>query len=295
LANFRTHLTTSGLLGVAYGTASYIGYDMPLPTAMLAGGLVTIGGVVPDVDSDNAIILRESLSLIAAVTPMMLLHRYREWGWSNETMVLVSAVAYLTIRFGLGRILKRYTVHRGMWHSIPAAAIAGLLVYLLCSCTDTPSRLCKTGAIMMGYIWHLVLDEIHSVETTDRGRVRIKRSFGTALKLFSQNTWPNVSVYGKLLLLAFVAMIDGPNPLLDQPIAGGPPSVASNDDHGDKSGPGDSVATPPPASYPLNIYSNQYGESPPARYPPPAGYPPPPSVSPQPHYIPPQRGAPPYR
>jgi membrane-bound metal-dependent hydrolase YbcI (DUF457 family) len=266
LADFQTHLTTSGLLGVAYGVASHWGYEMPLPTAILAGGLVTIGGVLPDVDSDNAIILRESLALVAVVTPMMLLHRYREWGWSHETIVLVSAAAYLVIRFGLGSLLRRYTVHRGMWHSIPAAGIAGLLTYLLCSCTDTPTRMCKTGGIMLGYIWHLVLDEISSFETGPYGRVRVKRSFGTALKFFSNNAWANISTYGKLLVLALLALSGGPTPLLDLDILGGPPHQQV---HQQQDLPGAS----PPAGYPLQIYSGANGEHYPGGYQPPAPLP----------------------
>jgi membrane-bound metal-dependent hydrolase YbcI (DUF457 family) len=286
LADFRTHLTTSGLLGVAYGAASHLGYEMPVPTALLAGGLVTIGGVLPDLDSDNAIILRESLSLIAVVTPMMLLHRYREWGWSNETIVLASAAAYLVIRFGLGSLVRRYTVHRGMFHSIPAAGIAGLLIYLLCSCTDMQTRMCKTGAIMLGYIWHLVLDEISSFETGEHGRVRIKRSFGTALKFFGKNGWANISAYGKLLLLAFIALTSGPAPLLDLEVLGGPGQQQANQ----PADPG-AVLDPrlAPPGYPLHIYSGPNGD----HYP--GAFQPPPPVPVRPGYVPPQPVYPPRR
>lgn len=253
MADFRTHLTTSVFLGTAYGAASHLGYEMPLPTSVLAGGLVAIGGVLPDVDSDNAIILRESLSLVSVMAPMMLLHQYREWGWANETIVLACAIAYLVIRFGVGAALRRYTVHRGMWHSIPAAGIAGLLVYLLCWCTDSRSRWCKAGAIMLGYIWHLVLDEINSVESTDQGRVRIKRSFGTALKFFGNRAWPNISTYGKLIALILIAATTGPSAILDLQFGTGP-EVQSATPHEHPFAAPDPAASPLPPAYPLPTY-----------------------------------------
>ncbi len=54
---------------------------------------------------------------------------------------------------------------------------------------------------MVGYLSHLLLDEIYSVEW-HRGRLRLKKSFGTALKLWSRNRLSNLSVYAKLLILS---------------------------------------------------------------------------------------------
>ena len=36
------------------------------------------------------------------------------------------AATYLLVRFGVSELFKRITVHRGMYHSIPAMLIAGL-------------------------------------------------------------------------------------------------------------------------------------------------------------------------
>jgi membrane-bound metal-dependent hydrolase YbcI (DUF457 family) len=204
MAGFQTHITTGAAVGVAYAWAGHLLYQMPLPTCVLSAGLCTVGSVLPDVDSDNGVILRESLAFVAAVTPMLMLHRFRELGWTNESIVLASAGIYLLIRFVLGEFLKRYTVHRGMWHSLPAAALAGLVVYYLCSCPDQAIRVYKSLGFAIGYTWHLLLDEIYSLLPDGRG-LRVKRSFGTALKLWSGNTWANVSTYGKLL--AMIALI----------------------------------------------------------------------------------------
>ena len=210
MANFPTHIATSALIGAAYGAAGHVGYDVPVPACILAGGLFTIAGVLPDVDSDHAVILRECLTLAAVVTPMMMLDRFRELGWTHETIVLTVSLIYLLIRFGLGEILRRYTIHRGMWHSIPAACIAGLVVYYLCDCPDQRLRLFKSGAMVLGYVWHLILDEIYSFRP-ERGRLRIRRSFGTAFKLWGTQPIANFMTYSLLgIAIAGTAVVEPP-------------------------------------------------------------------------------------
>ena len=204
MANFPTHITTAGLLGAAYATAGHTVYGMPLQSSILAGGLCAVAGVLPDVDSDNAVILRESLSIVSLLTPLLLLDRFQELGWGNETIVLAVSLGYLIIRFGVGEIIRRLTVHRGMWHSIPAALLAGGVIFYICECSGTSIRYFKSGAVLLGYLWHLLLDEFYSIERKRVG-VRLKKSFGTALKLFSSRPSANLISYG--LLFAMVAFI----------------------------------------------------------------------------------------
>ena len=51
MAGFKTHITTSSVLGVAYGATARCLYDVPLPTCLLAGGLCGVSGMLPDLDS----------------------------------------------------------------------------------------------------------------------------------------------------------------------------------------------------------------------------------------------------
>ena len=109
MAGFKTHITASSLMGVGYGAAAYMMYDVPWPTCLLAGGLCGVAGMLPDIDSDSGTPLRESMAFAAAVVPVMLLHRFQQWGLSNEMMILAGAGVYLLIRFGGAALLRRYT------------------------------------------------------------------------------------------------------------------------------------------------------------------------------------------
>lgn len=199
MADFKTHISTSTFCGVIYGGAG-IALGVPWETSLLGGGLCAVAGMLPDLDSDSGIPLRETSMLLAAIAPMMLLHRFEQLGLTHEQLVLAAATVYFLIRFVLVEIFKRYTVHRGMWHSYPAAAIAGLATFLLVSNDEVGLRMFKAGGVVLGFMSHLVLDELWSIE---RGRVgwRLKKSAGTALKFHSKSSWANVSTYGKLIVL----------------------------------------------------------------------------------------------
>ncbi len=207
MADFKTHITTSTLLGVAYGSAGYFVFHVPPAPCFIAGALCSVAGMLPDLDSNSGIPQREMLSFVSVVVPMMMFDRFKAMGLTAEHMVFVAALLYVFIRFGVGWIFRRYTKHRGMWHSIPAAMIAGLVTFLVSLSGDFEIRLFKSWAVVLGFVSHLMLDEIYAVDWQGRG-IRVKKSFGTALKFFSKSKWANFVTYGKLVLLIVLIFSD---------------------------------------------------------------------------------------
>ncbi len=161
-----------------------------------------VSGMLPDLDSGPGRPLHESMAFAAAVVPVMLIHHLQQMGLSHEMIILICAGLYLLIRFGGAALLKYFTEHRGMFHSLPAAAIFGEIAFLLAS-GDNMLRLYKAGAVVLGYMSHLFLDEVYSFEWS-HGRVHLKNSFGTALKIFGHSWWANLSAYAKLAILTLV-------------------------------------------------------------------------------------------
>ncbi len=181
MADFKTHMSVSTTTGVLYAIAGYQN-GIPATTCLLAGGLCSVSGMLPDLDSESGRPLREATTLAAAVVPMLMVDRLQRMGLNHESMVLAAALVYFTIRFVLSEIFRRYTVHRGMWHSLPAAAIVGMVAFLVMSSEDISLRMFKTIAVVLGFLSHLILDEIWSVDFR-KGQYQFKTSFGTALKL----------------------------------------------------------------------------------------------------------------
>jgi membrane-bound metal-dependent hydrolase YbcI (DUF457 family) len=206
MADFKTHISGSLALGIAYGSVAHFKFGVPPGHCMIAGALCTVAGMLPDLDSKTGIPQREMLCFVSVLVPMLMLFRFQELGFTAEQMVFVAGIAYVVIRFGLGELFKRFTKHRGMWHSIPAAAVAAMATYLVCFSPETSIRLFKAWAVFLGFILHLVLDEVYSVDLMGR---RLKKSWGTALKFFGNSQLANVATYAKVGLLSLMIANDG--------------------------------------------------------------------------------------
>jgi len=180
MADFKTHVSFSTAAGALYGVGIWM-LDVPAPTCAIAGGICAIAGMFPDIDSKTSRALQEALYLMAGLVCMLVLLRLRDYDLNGDLVLTIGAATFLLAKFAVGEIVVHTTVHRGMIHSIPTALIAGALAYLLAP-GPCAFRIIKAVALVIGFLSHLVLDEIYSVDF--RG-VRLKKSFGTALKFTS--------------------------------------------------------------------------------------------------------------
>lgn len=208
MASYRGHLTFSAGLGLAYGGLALWQWQMDWGVALVAGGVTALGGMLPDLDSDSGVPVREMFGLSAAVIPF-LVHQQVLTLCENspERTLAVLAGLYLFIRYVLANTFKRLTVHRGMFHSLPGMLIAGLSVYLLYHSEDVRLRLLLAGGVMLGFLSHLVLDELCSVDFTGV-RLRLNQFAGSALKLRSASWSATLATYAILGALAYAAQND---------------------------------------------------------------------------------------
>jgi membrane-bound metal-dependent hydrolase YbcI (DUF457 family) len=201
MPGFKIHISASTTLGIAYGAGAAIAYDVPLPTCALAATLCSVSGMLPDLDADGGTPLHESVAFAAAAVPVMLDDRFRQWGWTHESIILAGALVYLFIRFVLCHVLQHFTVHRGIFHSLPVALIFTEIAFLVCTTGDINVRYYKAGGVLLGFMSHLILDEIWSI---DLRHFRLKSSFGTALKLWSESKIATGMAY---LIVAFTTLL----------------------------------------------------------------------------------------
>jgi hypothetical protein len=208
MADYRTHVTTSTVLGVGYGVATtYLAGFTPVQGA-LACCLTGIAGMFPDIDSETGRPVREISTLSAAIAPLLLLERLVEWAGDMESAMLLAVLMYIGIRYGLASVLGLFSVHRGMFHSIPAMLIAAEATYLAYGSPSILVRLLMAGGVALGFLSHLVLDEIYSVDWKG-GVLRLKSSAGSALKLFSRSWGAVVFCYGLFFTLTYAVWVDG--------------------------------------------------------------------------------------
>ena len=127
------------------------------------------------------------------MVPIMLVHRLGQFHLSREGMILCGAGIYLAVRFGGAELLRMLSEHRGMFHSLPAAVIFGELAFLM-TVGRMPLRLFEAGGVTLGYMSHLLLDELYGLRF-GRGRLRMTGSLGGPLKLFGKGWLANLVTY----------------------------------------------------------------------------------------------------
>jgi hypothetical protein len=206
MAAFKQHIMFSSVLGAGYaGVLAHMGME-PIHSA-LAGALCGVSGMLPDLDSDSGRPVREMFGLTAIAVPLLLSQRMLDAGVPPEGVVLLGGMIYLAIRFGVASVFKHLTVHRGMFHSIPAAIIAAEIVFLAHDCPEALGRLVLAGGTLLGFLSHLVLDELYSVDV--RGlKVQLNKAAGSALKLFSQSVPATLGTWALLGFLTYLVAID---------------------------------------------------------------------------------------
>ncbi|QQZ30300.1 hydrolase [Thiothrix subterranea] len=182
MANFSTHISVAaagaGLLSVL---CLQVGLAEPREALMLAL-LGTIGGILPDIDLQHAYPSRIMFSLFAILAAFMVVFSSE----NNLSIVELWGVGLITfglIRFPIWTVFHEYTTHRGSIHSLVAAVLFMFLMTAFAHHVmgETPFVSWLFGLfVFLGFVLHLVLDELYSVDFMNH---RIKRSFGTAFKI----------------------------------------------------------------------------------------------------------------
>ncbi len=182
MADFNTHVFTAAAAASFGATVCTKLLGLPVSTALLLTVGGTIGGVLPDIDLKHSVpskILFAVFGAIAAIAWMFA----RLDDFSVLELWLFAIAIFLLIRYPLWGVFHQFTVHRGALHSLIAAMMFGVLTAVtgehVLQLASAVSWL-LAGFVVMGVIIHLALDEIFSVDFIG---ARIKRSFGSALKL----------------------------------------------------------------------------------------------------------------
>lgn len=186
MANFNTHLsvglTATSILTIGIYKANIIDSNTLL-TCIIYG---TIGSLLPDIDSDNSKPLKIGFSVVSLIFAFLLVVGLKSKLDFLSLIVLWSA-GFLFIRYIAFAVFTKFTVHRGIMHSIPFAVMVSMFVTSIAYAINGYSVLAWLYGIFLfiGIIIHLILDEIYSINLLG---IRIKKSFGSAFKFFDRAT-----------------------------------------------------------------------------------------------------------
>lgn len=205
MANFKTHLNgafaVSGVLGlISYKAGLVTGHEF-----LICVAIGTIGGLLPDIDSDNSTPIKLGFDAASLIVAFALVIHWRSQ-LSLLSLLALWLAAYGIMRYGVFALFTKLTVHRGIIHSIPYMAVLALgLVCINAYLFNTPIMLSWLYGLFLfiGSLVHLGLDEAYSVDLLNR---RLKRSSGTAMKLYQHKQRPYyVALYVLIAASIFIA------------------------------------------------------------------------------------------
>lgn len=173
--------------------------------AVIAFGLGTLGGLLPDVDSSHSTSIKVGFNVLSLLMTIMLIF-VKSSTYSLIEMAIVASLVFVGIRYAFLEFFRKISKHRGMFHTVPVALIWGILVASLSQWFfDLNSLVSWVYGFMItwGYLVHLILDETYSV---DLGNRRMKKSSGTAFK-FGMFKNKNQKIQTALIYLAIPLLL----------------------------------------------------------------------------------------
>lgn len=205
MANFNTHLNVAFMVSGTLSLAVYKAGLIDDSGFLVCVALGTIGGLLPDLDSDNSTPIKLGFNITSFVFAFGLVMH-----WRSELSLLALMVLWLAgygfMRYIVFYIFTNMTVHRGVIHSVPYMAIMGLgmtcLSYYGLQMPLTASWF--YGLFLFGgAMVHLLLDELYSVNLSN---MKMKRSSGTAMKFYQhKDKWWYLLLYVIVALLVYFA------------------------------------------------------------------------------------------
>lgn len=208
MANFTTHVVTGTVVAGALATLT-LAADVIAPENLIPVTLAgVVGSILPDIDLRVSRPSRALFSGFAIFFSFAVLFAAADH-FSIAELWLLWLGTLLFVRYGLHTIFHNSTIHRGTWHSLLAALFsAAATAVIFGNLLDRHAGVAwlAGGFMLVGYLVHLTLDEISSVDMIDR---RVKASFGTALKFYDRR-YP-LGTAGMAAALAFAVWL-APSP-----------------------------------------------------------------------------------
>jgi hypothetical protein len=188
MANFTTHIAVGTVVSGALATltlAADVVDQQSLVAVTLAG---VVGSILPDIDLKDSRPSRALFSGLAVFFSFAVLFSCAS-RYSIAELWILWLGTLVGVRYGVHAVFHQIAIHRGIWHSILATVFCALvtaIVFKYLMGFHEGIAWLGAGFLAIGYLTHLVLDELYSVDVMD---TRIKASFGTALKLADLNNW----------------------------------------------------------------------------------------------------------
>ena len=203
MANFATHIGVGTVVSGAMATLT-LAADVISPESLVAVTMAgVLGSVLPDIDLKDSRASRAFFSGLAVFISFCVLFVNAQ-AYSIAELWLLWLGSFVLVRYGAEAAFHRFSYHRGIWHSLLAALFFWFLTAVVFKHVlgrHEGVAWLAGGFMFVGYITHLLLDELFSVDLMDK---RLKASFGSAMKFYDAKNVGDTSLVAVLTVIAFL-------------------------------------------------------------------------------------------
>jgi len=227
MANYKTHknfgISITVLILISIIVSSLVLKEniemlkINIQTIIVSLVMGIIGSIMPDIDLKNTIpykIFKNFLYLLAILILFLINMRYSseaifiDININNlnitQIQILIEVLFTFLIIYIFIKWFDNNTIHRGLMHSIPFAIFTSILNIQFFSLINEEMEVFRLNTFVIGflffagYITHLILDEYYSIDFYNK---KIKKSFGSALKLIDKN-----NLFGTFLIYSYIIL-----------------------------------------------------------------------------------------
>ncbi len=203
MASFQQHVNTAVITTGVIVTPLHSAGLLNITQAFIILAVGLLGGILPDLDSDNSKPVQIVFKIFSIFSPLIVLLTVAK-DFSLLNMIFVWFISSLLLHLILFKFFLSLTRHRGVIHSIPMGVLFGQLTTVFFLFTlefDIVFSSIAGAFLFFGFLTHLILDEIISLNSLG---LRVKRSIGTAFKLYDTKNWRgSIIIYVLIAVFAY--------------------------------------------------------------------------------------------
>ena len=151
MADFKTHLIGAAAVSGVAATGLMMAGVVPEQHVIVYFILGTSGGLLPDIDSESSVPFRMAFNILGVVCAFLAVLALGK-DYSLLELIVVWMLCFCAVRFGICSVFSRYTVHRGLIHSIPMGMLFALLtvitVYHFAGSTAMDAWMCGSFVLL---------------------------------------------------------------------------------------------------------------------------------------------------
>jgi membrane-bound metal-dependent hydrolase YbcI (DUF457 family) len=219
MADEKSHISWAFLLALVYAAFGLVSLNAHWEIVLLAGILLVIGSILPNVDSTDDGFTGELSGVFGALLPVLFLEKFPVLSQGGSVRIALTLLFGYILARSVFSLLTTYLFSpRGALHSIPAILLFFEIGYLLFPDLHWQDRVYVGGALSAGVASHLLLDAFTNLTIVKKTMCKDAHS-GAVLKFVGVTSAATWFLYIMILVLGwFVAKDLAPSLRVQTPV-----------------------------------------------------------------------------